>query len=274
MSQIRNIYLSIIAILALALMASAEPLIFTIGSLILIIGYLIIQRGLIPFLNELNHDEYRTQKRKNALKEARIFLAPYDDIWRSLRLSNKHCILSLELDGITIMGTERVAPYRKFRIMSSPIHDYRDLWEMFCKSFSHSTTYSGLLKSCQTYKVSVYEYSTMSPSSNSSFSNKLKNINKSNTIALKPDKENTEKIDINNCSEVELTALPGISIVMAKKAIKKREEIGGYKRVEDFFIFMRLKPHMEAQLIDKVCVNKMKCNKKNIDRNQERSVDL
>ena len=83
----------------------------------------------------------------------------------------------------------------------------------------------------------------------------------------------TKKIDINNCSEVELTALPGISIVMSKKIIKKREEIGGFKNTNDFFLFLKLKPHMQKQLENLICVNKMKGLIK-IEKNKERSVDL
>ena len=33
--------------------------------------------------------------RRSALNEAKIFLAPYDDIWRNLRLSNKYCSIIL-----------------------------------------------------------------------------------------------------------------------------------------------------------------------------------
>ena len=82
-----------------------------------------------------------------------------------------------------------------------------------------------------------------------------------------------EKLDVNNASEVEITSLPGISIVLAKKIIKRREEIGGFKDVNDFLDFTQLKPHMRMQLRDLICVNKMKGAGK-IKRNNERSVDL
>ena len=82
-----------------------------------------------------------------------------------------------------------------------------------------------------------------------------------------------EKIDINNASEVEITSLPGISIVIAKKLIKKREEIGGFKNTHEVFVYLKLKPHMENQLKDLICVNKMKGSVK-IEKYQERHVDL
>lgn len=274
MNNIREVYISVIAVVMILLIAMDNPLFFSIGSFILIVAYLIISKGLIPFLDNLNHDEYRTRIRKGALREAKMFLAPYEDIWRNLRLSNKYCILSLESDGVTIVGKEKGAPYRKFRVISSPVHDYSDLWEMFCKGFSHNLSYSGLLEMCNTFKVSVYEYSIKPIQKPVSSTNNINSVNKDNVSALGATKEKVEKLDINNSSEIELTALPGISIVMAKKAIKKREEIGGFKTIDDFFLFMKLKPHMELQLREKICVKKMKGAHKKIERNPERSVDL
>ena len=83
-----------------------------------------------------------------------------------------------------------------------------------------------------------------------------------------------EKIDINNSSEIELTQLPGISIVLAKKIVKKREEIGGFKNINDFFIYMKLKEHIQNRLVDLICVNKMKGSLKKLEQITERSVDL
>ena len=82
-----------------------------------------------------------------------------------------------------------------------------------------------------------------------------------------------EKLDVNNASEVELTALPGISIVVAKKIIKRREEINGFKNVNEFLEFTQLKPHMQTQLKELICVNKMKGSIK-IKRYEERKLDL
>ena len=82
-----------------------------------------------------------------------------------------------------------------------------------------------------------------------------------------------KKIDINNCSEEDLQSLPVINIVMAKKAIKKREAIGGFKTIDDFIIYLRIKPHIEFQLRKQIYANKMNTTKK-ILRKTERSLDL
>ena len=44
----------------------------------------------------------------------------------------------------------------------------------------------------------------------------------------------------------------------AKKVIKKREEIGGFSSVDDFFEFIKLKSHMINQLKELVKVEKMR----------------
>ena len=180
--------------------------------------------------------------------------------------NNKNCYLYLDKDGVTITGKEKNFPYRRFRILNSTVHSYRDLWNMFCLGYSHNTTYDGLIENCIKYHVSIYEYATQTAKKNTPI---VKNQN-SKTVQLA---SNAEKLDINNCSEIELTSLPGVSIVMAKKAIRKREEIGGFKTIEDFCLFLKLKPHIETQLRDKIIAKKMKIVQKT-QRNAERSVDL
>lgn len=201
-------------------------------------------------------------RRRAALDTAKIYLAPYDNIWRNLKLSNKFCSIRLGADGMTITAREsgkELSSYRTFKIVSSKVHTMPDLWDMFCINFSHNKTYDGLVEDCRLYKTVISESTIQIDSFNSN------NINKP-VKAL-------EKLDVNNASEVELTALPGISIVMSKKIIKKREEICGFKNIDEFFVFLKLKPHMEAQLRNMVCADKMKGSLK-IERYNERSVDL
>lgn len=203
-------------------------------------------------------------RRKTALSLAKIYLLPYKDIWRNLTLSNKYCTLKLRGDGKTIVGTEKKSdknlPYRKFKIINSKVHDEKELWNMFCTAFSHQTSYDGLLELCDTYKLSRFDDIVVPQQ------------------ALTPNLPQTVQLqqpitDINNCSEIELTALPGISIVLAKKIIKKREELGGFKSVENFLDFLKLKSNITNQLRTLVCVNKMQGSLK-IERFEERRVDL
>lgn len=236
--------------------ASPELIFYSIMILLLILPIL------IPYgLYEATEYNRRSLLRKEALDYAKKFLAPYKSIWKDLKLSNKYCILRLIGDGITIVCTEKKQPYRKFTVVKSNTYSYEDLWNLFCAKFDYETNYDILLSNCNTYDLLIHE---------SSISSAHKNKKTNNTSLEIPIKE---KLDINNCTEVELTELPGINIVMAKKAIKKREAIGGFKTIDDFIIYLRIKPHIEFQLRKQICVNKMNTTKK-ILRKTERSLDL
>ena len=245
-------------IVLLVYFASQEPEIFIGAAIILIIGWFFIAKKLIPFLDISSNSSDIALRRKNALNIAKIYLLPYKSIWRNLKLANKFCSLTLDSDGVSIFCNEKIHPYRKFKVISSHVHKYTDLWDMFCIHFDSTKFYDDLVEDCRLYKVSIYEYAIKQET-------QTEDVLRTSPSSL---------LDINNCSEIELTALPGISIVMAKKAIKRRDEIGGFKTVEDFFLFMKLKSHMESQLRNRICVSKMKSGAKKIERSNERNVDL
>jgi DNA uptake protein ComE-like DNA-binding protein len=55
-------------------------------------------------------------------------------------------------------------------------------------------------------------------------------------------------IDVNTCSESELTKLPGVSVVSAKKIIKIRAEKGGFTSFDDFIQAAVIAPHFAVQI--------------------------
>lgn len=59
-------------------------------------------------------------------------------------------------------------------------------------------------------------------------------------------------IDINSCEESDFASLPGVSIVMAKRAIQYREEHNGFSSKEEFFDTIQLKPHFMVQIQEMV----------------------
>lgn len=212
----------------------------------------------------MSHRDLLIETRRNALREASIYLSPYKDIWKNLRLSNRHCSLLLGEDGETISAIEKVPPFRKFIITASAVHTFPDLWNYFCLRFAYNTSFDGLKEQCRILKASYTE--TFATSHNN------RTVQDENVIHLS-ESSDQKKVDINNCSEIELTELPGVSIVLAKKAIKKRDEIGGFKSAEDFFLFLHLKPHLQNQLKNLIIVEKMK-NKPKHFLNKERKIDL
>ena len=237
------------------------PMMFPVWIIILVIALVLIVIAPSP------ENIYLRQQRINALKTAGIYLSPYENIWKNLKLSNKNCLLRLGNDGVSITAIEKKTfgqTYRKFRIIKTNIHTNQELWDMFCTTFDFQTTYDRLVEQCHVFSVTIYETTIAGYTT------------KNDYITFKPIEHqniNIEKTDINNASEIEITALPGISIVLSKKIIKKREEIGGFKTIDDVFLFLKLKPHMEKQLRDRICVNKMKGSLQ-IKRFEERNIDL
>lgn len=224
--------------------------------------------GILSSLTNRSQDKNKENLRKAALCNVRLYLAPHKSIWRNLRIANKYCVLTLGSDGKTITGYEKSSAYggicehRTLKILYSPTHSNEDLWNMFCLRFDHLTSYEGLMELAERFGAKTI---SSTPDNQQGVSTP--------TVVRKIEIEPKEKLDINNASEVELTALPGISIVISKKIIKKREAIGGFKNLDDFFLFLKLKPHMESQLRPMLCVKKMKGSLK-IERSDERKVDL
>lgn len=59
---------------------------------------------------------------------------------------------------------------------------------------------------------------------------------------------NPVPLDLNQASELELAELPGVGAILAKKAIKERENKGGFRSLEDFSHFLGLKPHIVERI--------------------------
>ncbi|MBQ4114491.1 helix-hairpin-helix domain-containing protein [bacterium] len=218
--------------------------------------------------------EDATRDRQIALNIAEAFIVgKYNNIWGGLKLSNKFCAVYLDKNGIDMRAYDlRSNNSRYFDIISpSGGYNHLEIWNMLCMLFNYDLTYDGLIKECrncgfeiqlQGEKISIKEkLVTAEQTKTEDFSMPVLKVK------LLP------KIDINNCEEKELTNLPGINIVTAKKIIKKRKEIDGFKSIDDVFIFLKTKPHMQEQLKDRIDIKEMKKNEV-IKLKTERSVDL
>ena len=242
-------------IIAITLYAAMYSLEVALMVFIVSVIILFIVRFAQPFRERTINSQTREQNRLYALNTAKMYLSPHRGIWHNLRLSNKNCNVRLGNDGYTITVTEKASkansPY-KILIFSTKKNRGFDLWDTICINFDNYTTYYTFVDMCNEIQIPYKE----------------EIINNVKTKFVQK-----EKVDINNATEVELTALPGISIVLSKKIIKKREEIGGFKRVQDVFVYLKLKQHMQNQLQDLICVNKMK-GSVNIIKTSERQIDL
>ncbi|WP_052352965.1 ComEA family DNA-binding protein [Neobacillus dielmonensis] len=62
-------------------------------------------------------------------------------------------------------------------------------------------------------------------------------------------------VDLNRATEFEIAILPGVGPILAKKAIKERETLGGFQSLEDFAEILGLKPHIVEKIRPLVMVN-------------------
>lgn len=69
---------------------------------------------------------------------------------------------------------------------------------------------------------------------------------------------NTTLIDINNASEEEIASLPGVGIILAKKAVNMRKSNNGFNSFEEFSMGLGLKPHIAKRLESQVICTPVK----------------
>jgi len=275
--NINRIRLAASIILLYLMMLMEYPLPTIVISIVLVVAYFIIRNA--PDIRSDRYTNYSgissqtRAARLAALETASMYLAPYKSIWRDLKLTNKFCSAKLGHDGgihVTEKQTSPNASYRTFKVLLSGRVNMQEIWNAICLNFGYFTNYDDLSEQCRLlFNVQIRE-SIIGNEQVYKTSEMIKNKQSEQLIKVDNLKE---KIDVNNASEVELTELPGISIVMSKRIIKKREEIGGFKTLNDFFIFIKVKPHMEEQLKNIVCVNEMKGSIK-IEHYQERHIDF
>ncbi|ACA46226.1 hypothetical protein FDB72_14770 [Clostridium botulinum] len=97
--------------------------------------------------------------------------------------------------------------------------------------------------------------------------NKEENINNispvmpkvENTVNdIKNNVNNEELLDINSCSELELSRLPGIGLILAKKAVNFRNSRNGFNSVDEFIETVGVKPHFVDTVKTMICCNPVK----------------
>ena len=214
-------------------------------------------------------------RRRDALRKAKSFVSPYKSIFGKLILSNKYC---------KVIFTEEKEFY-KFFCMSKEFNSKKELpffearstqkniWieEFFnslCFNFSYNTKLENLRNVFQgeQFMVDDTNYDVSKPQQAYATNNTSSQNQGENPIG-----EMLEMININSATEAELTALPGINIIMAKKIIKQRDYKGDFKSVNDFMSFIKLKPHFERKLRQMITVKPIE---KNIIEKGERILDI
>lgn len=84
------------------------------------------------------------------------------------------------------------------------------------------------------------------------------------SIYLKNKVVENNKIDINNSTADELSKLPGITVVKAKKIADYINRNNGFKSMDEFIKLMEIKPHFAVQILDMAYITEYKNKKDDI----------
>ena len=96
---------------------------------------------------------------------------------------------------------------------------------------------------------------------------------KRNKRQIKENKRSKKRriLDVNNCTIEQLNSLPGITVIIAKRLIKYRDENGGFSSPNDFWENAKLSPHIKY-MIEKKKIIKTKKVKNTIFRIIENTI--
>lgn len=206
----------------------------------------------IPLTSQENSNyiplSQRKSSRKHALQKAQLFLKPYEDLMGEHCLTNEYCKVNLVIDKnegkkIICISKDVINGKRKFltakvnyelkKYYSQPLDYVIDFfWDNICKTFTYSTVYENISSAAATALLTVNETEIGIGTQN-------KSIQPTN---------NKNLLNINSALESELLALPGVNIIIAKKALKYIEKNNGFKSVEEFIEKMKIKDSFAEQI--------------------------
>ena len=233
-------------------------------------------------------------RRREALRVAKTFISPYKSIFGKLVLGNKYCKVIFSKKK-TKHNFKTVVCY-KFFCMSKKTNSKGDLPFFEAKTFDDSVWHEEFFNSlCQNFSFNTKLENLRAIFTNDKFlidetnykvsqSSKVPKIKaEENTQPLPtsgyneretehPIKKMLETININEATEAELTALPGISIVLAKKIIHHRDYKGDFKSFEEFIKIFNIKPHFAKQLKEMIIIEPIK--KQSSIQKGERIIDI
>ena len=84
----------------------------------------------------------------------------------------------------------------------------------------------------------------------------------------------SKQIDVNNATASEISILPGINIVMAKKIVEFRDTNGLFKNEEDFFKIANVKEHFIPKIKAMIKFGNKPTPKNDDDNDEGRIIDF
>ena len=213
----------------------------------------------IRHYNVVYKNTQKDNQRKQLLLNAKLYLQPYDNLWNYQTLVNNNISVSILVKVIYLQNKEK-----KISIKTHNKKYADKVWDIILSNFNSKINYDELINIIKK-NSEEFKYYILIEEINKKCANKKNKFDE----YLKQEKI----LDVNNCSTYELAKLPGINIIMAKKIVIERDKNNGFKSKNEFFKFIKLKPHFEEQLKKIISVKKVKI-KNQIKMSKERIIDL
>ncbi|MBQ9246156.1 helix-hairpin-helix domain-containing protein [bacterium] len=195
-------------------------------------------------------------KRQLALRKVKNYLSPFHNAYS---LKNKNVTLIFNKVQLSIACMNIKDRKENFKVKWDNYKDdnymairdnvlknfFNETFNQICVYFNEDTTYEKILNLIQeSYSPDIAQ---------SKDANKSQNKNSKKDLLYIDDylkeKDNTQKtVNINTADINELSQLPGINIVMAKRIIKYRKEHNGFDSYGEFYKEFNIKPHFQRQL--------------------------
>lgn len=202
-------------------------------------------------------------RRRNAFKSCKPFLTKEKGYYK---LRNKNLVLIYDYERKIIKCFESANRKRIITLnwyeqgsmeTFQPDNLFEETFDNICYSFKENSTYDKVAAAMQyyfkTHQIETRKGTKITPQEIPYFSD--------------------EALDINKATEEEITALPGINIITAKKIIEYRDLHCGFKTVDEFYKEMQIKPHFQKQLDKLICIKEYEIKQLSQTEN-ERIIDL
>lgn len=205
-------------------------------------------------------DRIRTGlRRRKALKKCKKFVTKDKYI---ITLKNKSVILVMDTQNKTLSCVDNKVKGRAATVVwdEQPMSQlgridnaFEQTFDSICISFDENANYKGII-------AVLKAHFTIQETEPKPTVRKPVIVEEEPPIALTS--KYIKVVDINSADEKEISKLPGINIITAKRIIKFREEHDGFRDAAEFYAEFKIKPHFQKKLEPQICFNKIRKKKK------------
>ncbi len=226
-----------------------------------------------PYSDNYVTKSKRETNRRIAIQKVKPFLKPYKELMGNLCISNGNCKVDLVVDKSgekkIICINKHLNEEHKREMFTAVINpkfanyytqplDYviDNIFDTLCSNFSYSTVYENIISAASMGMLIVNETLLEPPKQNN----------------IRTDIPRANQLNLNTATEAEILALPGVNVIIAKKALKYIEKNGGFNSVDEFIEKMKIKENFAEQIKNIAFANKTDYSKDlNTQNNKEDS---